>query len=110
SVVLRTPFLLVKGRLLKLLSRVRSVGSTTRTQLLLPALTWWADLKAGDVAQLVRQERVDEEDLNQRFVDIVVANDAPGLQALLKMVNNADDTREDFLEAVFLRLRKMWPV
>lgn len=108
SSVLRTPFLLVKGRLLRALTRVRSVGSTNRTQLLLPALTWWANLTAEEGSELCRQERVDKTEVNQRFADIVIANDATGLQELVKIVNKENDTREEFIDAVFQRLQKAW--
>ena len=109
SSVLLTPFLLVKGRLLKALTRVRSVGSTNRTQLLLPALTWWAGLASAEASELCRQERVDETELNRPFADIVIANDATGLQELVKIVREDDDSREGFVDAVFQRLKKAWP-
>lgn len=108
SSALCTPFLLVKGRLLKALTRIRSVGSTNRTQLLLPALTWWAGLAAEEASGLCRQERVDETELNQRFADVVIANDAAGLQELVKIVRKGDDAREEFVDAVFQRLKKAW--
>ncbi|KEZ44853.1 U3 small nucleolar RNA-associated protein 10 [Scedosporium apiospermum] len=108
--LLRTPFLLVKERLLKALNRVRSVGTTSRTQVLLPALNWWAGLTAEEASELVRKERLDESDLNKRFVGVVVANDSTGLQALMKIVVTSKDTREDFIESIFVRLRNLWPL
>ncbi|CAI4211464.1 unnamed protein product [Parascedosporium putredinis] len=108
AVIFRTPFLLVKERLLKALNRVRSIPSTSRTQLLLPSLNWWAGLTSEQVSELVKKERIDEASLNQRFVETVVANDAAGLQALLKIIVTSKDTREDFIETIFLRLRKLW--
>ncbi|SPN98355.1 related to UTP10 - U3 snoRNP protein [Cephalotrichum gorgonifer] len=108
SSVLRTPFLLVKERLLKALARVRSVGSTNRTQLLLPALTWWAGLSAEKASELSRRERVDQTELNERFVNITIANDAAGLQELVKIASREDDNRDELTDAIFERLRKMW--
>lgn len=108
SSVLHTPFLLVKGRLLKALTRIRSVGSTNRTQLLLPALSWWAGLTSEEASKLCRQERVDETELNQRFADIVIANDSAGLQELVKIVSKGDDMREELIDAAFQRLKKAW--
>ncbi|PHH82759.1 hypothetical protein CDD82_4924 [Ophiocordyceps australis] len=104
-----TPFLLVKDRLLKGISEARGVGSTSRTQVLLPVLQWWASLTEDDTLSLCQLERIDRKELDLRLVNVVVANDAAGLEYLLEILNDGGKREKDSLmEAIFCRLKKMW--
>lgn len=105
-----TPIVLVKSRLLKVLNEVRGVGTTTRTQLLLPALQWWTNLTELDTAEVCRSEQLDRAELDVRFVDVVVSNDSVGLEYLFKVLKDPSKTEKvDLLRAIFARIRKMWP-
>ncbi|PHH61103.1 hypothetical protein CDD81_765 [Ophiocordyceps australis] len=104
-----TPFLLVKDRLLKGINEARGVGSTSRTQVLLPVLQWWTGLTEDETMSLCQLERIDRKELDLRLVDVVVANDAAGLEYLLEILKDGSKREKDSLmEAIFCRLRKMW--
>jgi U3 small nucleolar RNA-associated protein 10 len=109
SHVLTTPFVLVKIRLLECLNQVRGVSGVTRTQLLLPLLVSWAGMSAEDASQLARAEGVDEAVIDAAYVDIVVASDKSGLDALLHIVKSSQVTdRPNLVRSIFARIRKMW--
>ncbi|UNI14174.1 snoRNA-binding rRNA-processing protein utp10 [Purpureocillium takamizusanense] len=105
-----TPLVMVKQRLLNTLNQVRAVGSTTRTQLLLPTLQWWVSLTEEDTAKVCRSEQLDRAELDARFVDIVVSNDNNGLEYFFKVLKDpSKQEKSDLLRAIFARVRKMWP-
>ncbi|KAI6263314.1 snoRNA-binding rRNA-processing protein utp10 [Pyricularia oryzae] len=109
SHVVHTPLLAVKSRLLKPTNQVDSVSKATRTSLLLPLLRWWASLSSTEAAQLCERERIDESKFNQSCVNVVVANDKPGLETLFEIITNSSAwTREGLVEAAFARTRKIW--
>lgn len=111
SHVVATPLVLVKNRLLRCLNEIRGVSSTTRTQLLLPALQWWAGLTEEEASGLARAGQLEISILDSRFVDIVVPNDAAGLDYLFTILQSPTTAnRPTLVQAVFARLRKMWPV
>lgn len=108
--VVSTPLLLVKDRLLKSLNEVRGVSSTARTKVLLPALQWWAGLSNNDVVALCHSAQLDKSVIDSRFVDIIVANDVSGLEYLFEVLkNSAQRERDGLLQAIFARIRRMWP-
>ena len=105
-----TPLLLVKDRLLKSLNEVRSVSSTTRTKVLLPALQWWAGLSKEEAATRCAAEQLDMATLDSRFVDIIVPNDVAGLEYVFEFLQDpAKRERDGLVGAIFARIRKMWP-
>lgn len=105
-----TPFLLVKVRLLDALNQVRSISGTSRTQLLLPLLRWWAGLGQDDARKFAAREEVEEAAVDSACVEIVDANDKPGLDVLFDLVKTPQVTeRPNFLQSIFSRIRKMWP-
>ncbi|CAM1505360.1 Fc.00g109970.m01.CDS01 [Cosmosporella sp. VM-42] len=109
SHVVATPLIVVKDRLLKTVNEVRGVSATTRTQLLLPALEWWASLSEPEVSKLCAAERVEKSVMDTRFVDIVVPNDTAGLDFFLKFLRDPDQREKaDLIRAIFARIRKMW--
>lgn len=106
----QTPLLLVKDRLLKGLNEIKGVGSTTRTQLLLPILQWWGRLSETGAKEWCQAEQLDAISLNSRFVDIVAANDTNGVEALLNLIPSVQDDQESSLVcAIFDRIKRMWP-
>ncbi|KAH7328498.1 armadillo-type protein [Stachybotrys elegans] len=110
SHVVATPLLLVKDRLLKSLNEIRGVSATTRTQLLLPALQWWASLTEEDVAERSRVESLDRSSLDSRFVQIIGSTDMAGLDYVLATLGNTSVAlREGLANAIFSRLEKIWP-
>ncbi|KAB5558268.1 armadillo-type protein [Coniochaeta sp. 2T2.1] len=109
SHVVHTPFLLVKVRLLEGLNQVRGVSGVTRTELLLPLLISWASLSPEEVQKILEREALEEAVVDASYVDIVVANDKPGLDALLNLIKSPKTSqRPSLLRALFARIRKMW--
>lgn len=109
SHIVHTPLVLVKSRLLKSVNEVRGVHTTTRTQLLLPALRWWASLSQETAAKYCSAERLDKAETDERFVDVVVPNDTAGLEFFLTFLREPEQrAKSDLIRAVFARLRKMW--
>ncbi|KKA28520.1 hypothetical protein TD95_004600 [Thielaviopsis punctulata] len=114
-----TPSLMVKSRLLNAINRVKGVGSTTRTQLLLPVLLWWAELSPEEALHLGQRDNVDLEVLNKHIVSVIVPNDAKGLESLLAILKknavasgseaDGDESRTGFTQAIFDRVQSMWP-
>ncbi|PFH58792.1 hypothetical protein XA68_13208 [Ophiocordyceps unilateralis] len=105
-----TPYAVVKERLLKALNEVRGVGSTTRTQVLLPALQWWAGLSEEKAEEVCRYEQLVRSELDSRLVDVIVPNDAAGLEFLLKVLKDPSKrARAGLIRAMFARIRGMWP-
>ncbi|OAA48147.1 SSU processome component Utp10 [Beauveria brongniartii RCEF 3172] len=104
-----TPILLVKERLLKLLNEVKSVSGTSRTKSLLPALKWWAALGETEIETMCRAEHIERTEADARFVDIVVPNDAAGLDFFIETLTSTEvNEKPDLVQAIFARIRKMW--
>lgn len=105
-----TPLLVVKTRLLSMLNEIRGVSSTTRTQLLLPALRWWSVLAPEESLSRCKTEQLDPSVVDAQFVDILVANDADGIEFVFDVLSNESVTqKEGLIKALFARMRKMWP-
>ncbi|KOS17651.1 U3 small nucleolar RNA-associated protein 10 [Escovopsis weberi] len=105
-----TPLALVKNRLLKALNEVRGVSSTTRTQLLLPTLQWWASLTEAETLEICLKEQLERSVMDARFVGVIVPNDIPGLEYIFEFLRdptNIDKT--GLVQAAFERIKKMWP-
>lgn len=107
--VTETPLLTVKLRLLRSLNEIRSISGTSRTDLLLPLLRWWAALSAEEAAELAARESLEVALVDETFVNIVVANHATGLEDLFQLINDSKIAgRPSFLQAIFSRIAKMW--
>ncbi|KAH6624856.1 hypothetical protein B0J18DRAFT_397920 [Chaetomium sp. MPI-SDFR-AT-0129] len=105
-----TPILATKLRLLRSLNQIRSISGTSRTDLLLPLLHWWAALSPEDATALATQESVDEAAVDDAVVDIVIANHTAGLEAFFQLINDPKTTlRPRLTQAIFNRITKMWP-
>lgn len=109
SHIVNTPFVVVKSRLLKTVNGVRGVSTTTRTQLLLPVLQWWAGLSDDEADKLCSSERLEKSDMDNFFVDVVVPNDVTGLEFFLEFLREPSQREKaDLVRAVFARIKKMW--
>ena len=109
SHAINTPLLTVKLRLLTPLNQVKSISGTSRTQLLLPLLSWWATLTADEARGVCTQERVHESVVDQACADIILPNDSNGLEFVLSAIESGKlDERLGLLQSVFARLRQMW--
>ncbi|RFU35785.1 hypothetical protein B7463_g586, partial [Scytalidium lignicola] len=110
SHVINTPLYVVKTRLLESLNRVKRVGTTSRTKLLLAVLQQWASLGPAEVSQSYEVERLDTALMDDQAVTTVTPNDQEGLRFLMSIVQGevAMD-RPTLITAVFRRLRVMWP-
>lgn len=109
SHIVDTPLILVKDRLLRSVNEIRGVSSTTRTQLLLPALKWWAGLSETEATKLCSASRLEKSELDNRFVDVVVPNDTAGLEFFLDFLRSPEqEEKADLVRAIFVRIKKMW--
>ncbi|KAM7192516.1 hypothetical protein V8F33_008277 [Rhypophila sp. PSN 637] len=110
STVIATPLLLTKLRLLKSLNSVRKISGTSRTDLLLPLLRWWASLAESDAQLVAAQQSVDEAALDKACVDVVIANNQAGHRLLVGLAKDAKTaTRPGLIRAIFSRIAKIWP-
>ncbi|KAK0630780.1 U3 small nucleolar RNA-associated protein 10 [Bombardia bombarda] len=108
--VTATPLLTVKLRLLKSLNKIRSISGTSRTDLLLPVLRSWASLSKDQAHQLASQELLGETVVDVACADIVIANNAAGLELLFEMVQEPQTAaRPHLIQSFFNRIQKMWP-
>ena len=109
SHVVNTPLYVVKFRLLKILSTVPKVGSTSRTKLLLPLLSDVASKTPEKQEQLCRNGELDLSQVMDRVVSIVVATDREGMQLLKSIIEVEDQSRSLKLKAAALRhLQSIW--
>ncbi|KAK0711223.1 hypothetical protein B0H67DRAFT_493893 [Lasiosphaeris hirsuta] len=110
SHAIATPLLTVKLGLLKSLNQIRSISGTSRTDLLLPLLHWWAKLSDEEATRLVTLESLDEAAIDTACVEVVVANNAAGLELLFDLVNEPQIAlRPNLVDSIFTRIRKIWP-
>jgi U3 small nucleolar RNA-associated protein 10 len=108
--VTETPLLAVKLRLLRSLNQIRSITGTSRTDLLLPLLRWWAALSREEAAELAAQESLEVALVDEALVDVVIANHAAGLEAFFQLINDPKSAqRPGLIQAIFGRIFKMWP-
>ncbi|TDZ23833.1 U3 small nucleolar RNA-associated protein 10 [Colletotrichum orbiculare MAFF 240422] len=109
SHIVATPLLRVKSNLLSILNRVRGVSATSRTKVLLPAFRWWAALSAEETSRLCESEEVDQSLLHTRFAEIVVPNDAAGLDCLLSAIKDTESAkRPELVRSITARIRNIW--
>jgi U3 small nucleolar RNA-associated protein 10 len=107
--VTETPLLVVKIRLLRSLNQIRSISGTSRTDLLLPLLRWWATL-SHEVIELTSQEALDETTVDEAVVGIIIANHTAGLETAFQLINDPKTAlRPHLVQAIFGRIIKMWP-
>lgn len=109
SHVVGSPLLNFKLRLLKAMNQVQKVSGTSRTQLLLPLLRWWAALGQDEASGLVTKESLDEALVDSAFVDVVVSNDGAGLQQLFDIIESkSGHDRPTLVRAAFAKVLKLW--
>jgi U3 small nucleolar RNA-associated protein 10 len=105
-----TPLLTVKLRLLKVVNEIRSISGTSRTDLLLSLLRWWAGLSQKEASARAAAESLDETLIDEAVVEVVVANHKDGLETFFTLVNDpAIVSRPNFAKAIFARIVKIWP-
>ncbi|KAK4106503.1 hypothetical protein N658DRAFT_461146 [Parathielavia hyrcaniae] len=108
--VMETPLLTVKLRLLRSLNQIRSISGTSRTDLLLPLLRWWAALSREEAIKLAARESLDEGLMEEAVADVVIANHATGLETFFQLVNSPKTVlRPNLVQAIFGRITKIWP-
>ncbi|KAK4456134.1 hypothetical protein QBC34DRAFT_389039 [Podospora aff. communis PSN243] len=105
-----TPLLAVKLGLMKPLNQIKSISGTSRTDLLLPVLSWWAQLPDSESKILANQESIDERAVNAACTNVVVANNAPGLDLFFSLLKEQHvAARANLVESIFTRVQKLWP-
>ncbi|EGO58042.1 hypothetical protein NEUTE1DRAFT_63498 [Neurospora tetrasperma FGSC 2508] len=109
SHVVGTPLIAVKLRLLQSLNQIKSISGTSRTDLLLSLLQWWARLSQAEAQQLLAREAVDEASVNNAFVDVVIANNEAGLRLIFELIRDSNViTRNGLVQSLFGRIQKIW--
>ncbi|EAA28571.1 U3 small nucleolar RNA-associated protein 10 [Neurospora crassa] len=109
SHVVGTPLIAVKLRLLQSLNQIKSISGTSRTDLLLSLLQWWARLSEAEAQQLLAREAVDEASVNNAFVDVVIANNEAGLRLIFELIRDSNViTRNGLVQSLFSRVQKIW--
>ncbi|AEO69251.1 01275787-a34a-4ed3-b98e-774878c86418 [Thermothielavioides terrestris] len=104
-----TPLLTVKLRLLRSLNQIRSISGTSRTDLLLPLVRWWAALLPEEATELAARESLEEALVDQAVVETVIANHAAGLETFLQLISDPKMAlRPKLVQAIFGRVTKMW--
>lgn len=110
STAIATPLLLTKLRLLNSLNRVKSISGTSRADLLLPLLRWWASLPESEAKLLATQESIDEAAVDSACVDVVIPNSQAGHNLFLELVKEPmTASRVSLIKAIFSRIAKIWP-
>ncbi|KAG7290592.1 snoRNA-binding rRNA-processing protein utp10 [Staphylotrichum longicolle] len=105
-----TTLLNPKLRLLRSLNQIRSISGTSRTDLLLPLLRWWAALSREEATERAAQESVEEAVVDETVVDVVIANHAAGLETFFQLINDPKTAlRPHLVQAIFGRIVKIWP-
>jgi U3 small nucleolar RNA-associated protein 10 len=110
SHVVHTPVFLLKLRLLEVLNQVRSIAGTSRTRVLLPVLQQWASFSPSEALGHCIEEKIEPRDFDDQTLMTIVANDEEGFQFLTHAIDGEVATdRPKLIEAVFRRLRALWP-
>ncbi|KAK2757595.1 snoRNA-binding rRNA-processing protein utp10 [Arachnomyces sp. PD_36] len=110
SHAINCPVYAVKLRFLGILNRVDRVSSVSRTKQLLPLLQAWENLSERRVAQICGTEGIVLAAAEQQICDIITPKDKEALDSVISTVLSAAGYRRpSFLEAIFHRLREIWP-
>ncbi|KAL1842736.1 hypothetical protein VTJ49DRAFT_4374 [Mycothermus thermophilus] len=105
-----TPLLVVKLRLLQVVNEIRSISGTSRTDLLLPLLRWWAGLSQEEAAKIAAEESLEEALIDEAVVNVVIANHKDGLETFFQLINDpAVVLRSHLVKEIFARIIKIWP-
>ncbi|KAK3302166.1 uncharacterized protein B0T15DRAFT_542141 [Chaetomium strumarium] len=104
-----TPLLTVKLRLLRPLNQIRSISGTSRTDLLLPLLRWWASISPEEATQLAARESLEEALIDEAAVEVVIPNHAAGLDTFFQLISDPKTAlRPNLVQAIFGRIIKVW--
>ncbi|KAI1004960.1 U3 small nucleolar RNA-associated protein 10 [Podosphaera aphanis] len=110
SQITYTPLLTVKSRLLAYVNQVRSIGSSTRTRFLLPALKDWSLLSQDQVTNLCVLENLEVQALEDQYLNTLTPKDEEGVRFLHTIIQiKAGNYRPTFINGVFKRLEQLWP-
>lgn len=110
SHVVASPVYSVKIRLLSILNQVGKVGSTSRTQALLPLLKHWQHLSPEDRKAVGDREHLPLKDLEKQILSIVTPKDQDAFDILFSCAAGEQGTaRRSFRDATFDRLKAIWP-
>ncbi|KAI5291138.1 snoRNA-binding rRNA-processing protein utp10 [Ascosphaera aggregata] len=109
SHIIASPLFSAKLRLLSITHRVNKVGSTSRTQELMPLLRQWRLMSLEEVDRIVSDEKLDLSDLDKQVVSIVSMKNTDAVDTLLSTVTSQSDAlRPEFIAAVFHRISESW--
>ena len=101
----------LKSRLLTVIKNVDKVGSTSRTEHLLPVMKRWASLSAEDAQKSAQAAQVELSDLETTITAGIPPTDKDCIQSLLSLATDKQtQARPTFLSSVFDYMIKIWPM
>ncbi|KAI9705680.1 MAG: snoRNA-binding rRNA-processing protein utp10 [Bogoriella megaspora] len=107
------PVLQLQSVILQLLQTLRGIGkasATSRVQLIQPALRKWAASSYKDASELCGAERINLNDIDTAFLDLLQAKDEGAIELLQSLANGIIGTGRDHLhQAAFHRIQQLWP-
>ena len=106
-----TPLYALKARLLGVIQNVDKVGSTTRTELLLPMAQHWASLSVEDAQRSAQAAQVEISVLEATMAAVIPPIDKDCVQNLLSLATDKQtQLRPTFASSVFDHMIKIWPM
>ena len=102
-----TPLLAVRLRLLSILSLLGKIASSSRINVVLPAVRHWCSLPETDIATQCNAENIEILQSDKQHLALISARDFEGLDLLKGIV--AGSGRLAIQNAAFERLQAIWP-
>ncbi|KAF2143435.1 uncharacterized protein K452DRAFT_307562 [Aplosporella prunicola CBS 121167] len=104
-----TPLLTVRLQLLSFFDQVGKTGSSSRVQILLPAVENWLSLPKDEADSLCAVESLDLAEVDRAHLRAIGSRDAEGVQLLQKVIDGKLGLeRLNVQDAAFNRLRTIW--
>ena len=105
-----TPLLAVRLRLLSILSLLGKIASSSRINVVLPAVRHWCSLPEADIVAQCNAENIEILQSDKQHLALISARDSEGVN-LLKSIAAGDvgSGRLAIQNATFERLRAIWP-
>lgn len=105
-----TPLLAVRLRLLSILSLLGKIASSSRINVVLPAVRHWCSLPEADIAAQCNAENIEILQSDKQHLRLISARDSEGVDLLKSIVaGDVSSGRLAIQNAAFERLRAIWP-
>ncbi|KAJ9664087.1 snoRNA-binding rRNA-processing protein utp10 [Coniosporium apollinis] len=104
-----SPLLIVRLRLIPILSRMGKTGTKPRVDLLLPALRQWLALADGEVKTLCQAENLEPSQVDREFLQLISAREHEGLLLLQSIMTGELAAGRPWIhEVAFERTKTLW--